>query len=232
MPSVCSKPIVASITSNTVVLHITVPPEGGSPVRMFTVDCIDMDENMSVLIKQSRNILDQEPVITCRVLNLKPGSAYIFRCYAESLVGSGPFSPWTEEIRLPEEGPNDALAAAAATAAALMENNKSSSNSRSSTPSKSSSVAANLRKSVTLSSSPTTTTSTSSSKNNTTSPTTNTASSSIKATASLSGGANISSPNSTRMASSSYSYSNSTKVASPVIAGALAGMKNSFSAKK
>lgn len=81
-------------------LRVNVPSEGGSVIKMFTFEAMDLDENVTREVKQSRNSSDTESFVQCRIAGLKPGASFLFRCRAESEVGLGPYSEYTAETKL------------------------------------------------------------------------------------------------------------------------------------
>jgi len=100
LPGACLKPTIHTMGADYITLHIAVPAEGGAPIKMFCIEVIDLDENETRVIKHTRNAQDSGESLNVRVPALKPGGAFIFRVRAESEVGNGEFSEWTEETRL------------------------------------------------------------------------------------------------------------------------------------
>lgn len=100
LPGACETPHIITKGPDFILLRVSVPTEGGSVVKMFTFEAMDLDENATREVKQSRNSSDTESYIQCRVAGLKPGGSYLFRCRAESEVGLGPYSDWTAEVKL------------------------------------------------------------------------------------------------------------------------------------
>ncbi|KAJ1439186.1 hypothetical protein B484DRAFT_415959, partial [Ochromonadaceae sp. CCMP2298] len=118
VPAACAAPACLSVGFDYVILRIEVPAEGGSAVKMFTVEVLDLDaqadaaetaaeageveegdEARIVLLK--RHSSDREREMQCRVPDLRAGGIYVFRVRAESLVGVGGFSEWSGEVQLP-----------------------------------------------------------------------------------------------------------------------------------
>jgi len=104
-PGVCGPPVVTDISFDFVQLQITVPSEGGSHIHCFEVEALNLDENSSSTSSTSthrisRNESDISKIFVCRVSGLTPQCAYMFRCRAESAVGtSASFSDWTAEVQ-------------------------------------------------------------------------------------------------------------------------------------
>lgn len=136
LPAACEVPIVLQLGASFILIEMKVPHEGGSPVRYFHVEDLDLDQNATNHLRCSRNELDTSDTITFRISNLMVNTSHILRCRAESAVGLGPFSPWTTEITLLEEsiagsvtagggGGDDAASVASAGSAANTNNNNS-----------------------------------------------------------------------------------------------------------
>lgn len=93
---------MSTLNVDEIILALPVPSDnGGVPITIFTVDSINLDDNTTRMVQQSRNVLDEAPQLHCRIKDLIPGNSYIFRCRAESVVGPGVYSPWTSEILIP-----------------------------------------------------------------------------------------------------------------------------------
>lgn len=102
LPETCAAPTVDKIGENYVVLAITIPPEGGAPVKHFHLDGMSLDDNSTVSVKVTRSDSDVSgDVALYRLGGLKPGDSYVFRVKAESAVGFGSFSTWTRETQIP-----------------------------------------------------------------------------------------------------------------------------------
>jgi hypothetical protein len=100
LPNQCDVPVVATLGVDFVIMRVTVPSAGGAPIKTFSLEVIDLDENDTRVVQTSRNASDQEPTILIRATALKPGGSFIFRVRAESEVGLGAFSEWTAETKL------------------------------------------------------------------------------------------------------------------------------------
>ncbi len=82
-------------------IEVTLPQtEGGSPITLVVVEAMDLDQNATTTFQFHRNELDTEYVVQYRLNKLRPGGSFVFRARAESAVGTGPFSDWSEEINL------------------------------------------------------------------------------------------------------------------------------------
>ncbi|RYH20344.1 hypothetical protein EON65_23735 [archaeon] len=99
-PAACAVPSVVRLGPKYMVLDVTVPSEGGAPVRFFHIECMDLDDSNTLKLRYSRNALDLDTAVQYRIENLRPGGSYLVRCCAESSVGTGAFSPWSKEIEL------------------------------------------------------------------------------------------------------------------------------------
>jgi hypothetical protein len=100
LPDPCERPEVVTIGVEYVLLRMKVPAEGGATIRVFVVEAMDLDDNVTREVRQLRNAADKEPHLQCRVSSLHPGASYIFRCRAVSDVGAGQFSEWTGETKM------------------------------------------------------------------------------------------------------------------------------------
>eukprot|EP01032_Pedospumella_encystans_P012810 gene12810-14791_t len=100
LPAKCATPTIHSMGPDSITLHLLVPAEGGAPIRLFCLEVMDLDANETRVIKHTRNAQDAGESLMARIPSLKPGGAFIFRARAESDVGNGEFSEWTEEVKL------------------------------------------------------------------------------------------------------------------------------------
>lgn len=100
LPNPCEVPTVAGMGVDYLTLTFLLPHEGGSPIRVFTLEVMDLDENETRVVKHTRNASDEEATVRVRVPNLRPGGSFIYRVRAESEVGLGPFSDWSKECKL------------------------------------------------------------------------------------------------------------------------------------
>lgn len=101
LPGDCSPPVVVRIGENFCVLEAILPTEGGARIKYLNVEVVDLDGDGVRIERLSRDNLDNDGTVTCRIPNLKPGACYIFRCQAESPVGCGVYSSFSPEIQLP-----------------------------------------------------------------------------------------------------------------------------------
>jgi len=101
LPAKSEIPAVALIGSDFITFRVILPAPGGSPIVRCSVEAMSLEDDSSFVTAYSLNQSVSETEIQCRVSNLIAGNAYIFRCGAESLVGKGPNSDWTDHIKLP-----------------------------------------------------------------------------------------------------------------------------------
>lgn len=101
-PDPCIVPTIVTYGPTYIILEITIPNEGGCPIRMFSIEILNLEENLTTISNHSFSEPDYENKIKYRIQGLIPNNSYIFRCRSESEVGSGGFSPWTEEVKLPQ----------------------------------------------------------------------------------------------------------------------------------
>lgn len=102
LPEKCNIPIIALIGNDFVILNIIIPASGGSPIKQFSIEAMDLTDDTTIVTTLQRNqSSDIGSEIQCRISNLKPNVIYIYRCRAESLVGNGIYSEWTSEIKIP-----------------------------------------------------------------------------------------------------------------------------------
>lgn len=102
LPETCAAPSVDKVGEGFVVLAVTIPPEGGAPVKHFHLEGMSLDDNSTVAAKVTRSDTDVSgDVALYRLASLKLGNSYVFRVKAESAVGFGQFSGWTKEILIP-----------------------------------------------------------------------------------------------------------------------------------
>lgn len=99
LPGTCQTPTLLKVSDTFVLLEVHVPADGGARIKYIMVEVVDMDESSVRLEKMSRDNLETDGVMHCRILNLRPRGVYIFRCRAESLVGVGQYSEFTEEVK-------------------------------------------------------------------------------------------------------------------------------------
>jgi hypothetical protein len=100
LPGACGVPSIAAKGVDYITLSFPMPSEGGAPIRVFTLEVMDLDDNETRVVKHTRNASDEESVVRVRVPSLKPGGSFIFRVRAESEVGLGPYSEWSPEAKL------------------------------------------------------------------------------------------------------------------------------------
>ena len=100
LPGTCEIPKVATLAFDFVIMRLNLPAPGGAPLRMFTLEVMDLDENETRTVKHVRNAADDGTTVLIRVPNLRPGGSFMFRVRAETEVGAGAFSDWTSEIKL------------------------------------------------------------------------------------------------------------------------------------
>lgn len=101
LPGDCDPPAVVRIGEDFCVLEAVLPAEGGARIKYLNMEVVDLDGDGVRIERLSRDNLDNDGTVTCRIQNLKPGACYIFRCQAESPVGCGAFSSFSAEIQLP-----------------------------------------------------------------------------------------------------------------------------------
>jgi hypothetical protein len=101
LPGDCDPPVVVRIGENFCVLEAVLPAEGGARIKYLNVEVVDLDGDGVRIERLSRDNLDNDGTVTCRIQNLKPGACYVFRCQAESPVGCGAYSNFSPEIQLP-----------------------------------------------------------------------------------------------------------------------------------
>lgn len=100
-PDPCTVPTIVSFGKSYVILEISIPKEGGCPIRLFTIEILNLEENITTVSNHSFSEPDFEDKIRYRIQGLVSNNSYIFRCKGESEVGPGGFSPWTQEVKLP-----------------------------------------------------------------------------------------------------------------------------------
>lgn len=102
LPAKSETPAVALIGTDFVTFRVTLPAPGGSPIVRCSVETMSLEDDSSFVTTYPLNqsVVSETTEMQCRVSNLVAGNTYIFRCGAESLVGKGPSSEWTEHVRL------------------------------------------------------------------------------------------------------------------------------------
>ncbi len=108
LPKQLEVPEIYNVGDNFVMLEVGIPVEGGAPIKYFILEAMSLDDNSTQVCKFTRNETDKSLTkVKYRIQGLKGGDSYVFRGRAESAVGLGSFSGWTEEVKIPEEQLND-----------------------------------------------------------------------------------------------------------------------------
>jgi len=100
LPNICEKPVLLDVQKTYALFEIKIPFEGGSTVHSIHFEILNIDDNVASRKEVFQRGKNDLKTMQCCVKNLRLQCSYIFRCKAESYVGIGGFSEWTEEIKL------------------------------------------------------------------------------------------------------------------------------------